>query len=77
MAKGVAILQITHGRRNEKDLFLDLPRRLEPNRLGVYAQSMNPRAKFGFLAIVVAQAMHSTEEYVTQLYEGFAPARLF
>jgi len=38
---------------------------------------MNPRAKFGFLAIVVAQAMHSTEEYVTQLYEGFAPARLF
>jgi len=36
---------------------------------------MNPQMKYGFLAIVVAQAMHSTEEYLTRLFEVFAPAR--
>ena len=40
---------------------------------------MNPvdrRAGWLFLALVVAQAAHSIEEYVFALYEVFAPARL-
>ena len=36
---------------------------------------VNPQVKYGFLAIIAAQAMHSTEEYLAQLYEVFAPAR--
>ena len=36
---------------------------------------MNPGIKYGFLAIIAAQALHSTEEYLTELYETFAPAR--
>ena len=40
---------------------------------------MNPvdrRARWLFLALVVAQAAHSLEEYLFGLYEVFAPARL-
>lgn len=34
------------------------------------------RATPGFLALVVAQATHSIEEYVGRLWESFPPARL-
>lgn len=32
--------------------------------------------RHAFLALILAQALHSIEEYVTRLYEVFAPARL-
>lgn len=36
---------------------------------------MTPRARMAFLALVVAQAGHSIEEYSTRLYDLLAPAR--
>jgi hypothetical protein len=36
---------------------------------------MSPRSKLLFLLLVIAQVAHSVEEYVTQLFEVFAPAR--
>jgi len=36
---------------------------------------MSPRSKLFFLLLVIAQAAHSVEEYVTRLFEIFAPAR--
>jgi uncharacterized protein (DUF2062 family) len=36
---------------------------------------MSPRSKLLFFALVIAQAAHSVEEYVTRLFEAFAPAR--
>ncbi len=36
---------------------------------------MEPRIRVAFLLIVVAQAVHSVEEYVFRLYDLFAPAR--
>ena len=36
---------------------------------------MSPRSKLLFLLLVIAQAAHSVEEYVTRLFEVFAPAR--
>lgn len=36
---------------------------------------MDPLARRLFLALVAVQAAHSVEEYVTRLYEVFAPAR--
>ena len=36
---------------------------------------MSPRSKLFFLLLVIAQAAHSVEEYVTRLFEVFAPAR--
>jgi hypothetical protein len=36
---------------------------------------MSPRSKNFFLLLVIAQAAHSVEEYVTRLFEVFAPAR--
>jgi hypothetical protein len=36
---------------------------------------MSPRSKLLFLLLVIAQATHSVEEYVTRLFEVFAPAR--
>jgi Protein of unknown function with HXXEE motif len=36
---------------------------------------MNRRTKFTFLALVLAQAAHSIEEYTFRLYDVFAPAR--
>jgi hypothetical protein len=36
---------------------------------------MSPRSKRLFLLLVFAQAAHSMEEYVTRLFEVFAPAR--
>ena len=36
---------------------------------------MNPRSRWTFLALVLAQAAHSIEEYVFRLYDVFAPAR--
>jgi hypothetical protein len=36
---------------------------------------MSPRSKLLFLLLVTAQAAHSVEEYVTRLFEVFAPAR--
>ena len=36
---------------------------------------MSPRSKLLFLALVIAQTAHSVEEYVTRLFETFAPAR--
>src|SRR5262245_37734959 len=36
---------------------------------------MSPRSKLLFLVLVIAQATHSVEEYVTRLFEIFAPAR--
>lgn len=35
---------------------------------------MSPRSKLMFLLLVIAQAAHSVEEYVTRLFEVFAPA---
>ncbi|HLF09761.1 MAG TPA: HXXEE domain-containing protein [Gammaproteobacteria bacterium] len=37
---------------------------------------MSRRSKLIFLFLVVAQAAHSLEEYVTRLFEVFGPARL-
>lgn len=36
---------------------------------------MNTRSRLAFLALVLAQAAHSVEEYVFRLYEVFAPVR--
>jgi hypothetical protein len=36
---------------------------------------INRKARIAFLALVIAQAAHSIEEYVFRLYEVFAPAR--
>jgi Protein of unknown function with HXXEE motif len=36
---------------------------------------MSPRSKLFFVLLVIAQAAHSVEEYVTRLFEVFAPAR--
>lgn len=36
---------------------------------------MTRRTKLAFLALVLIQAAHSTEEYLFRLYEVFAPAR--
>jgi hypothetical protein len=36
---------------------------------------MSPRSKLLFLFLIIAQASHSIEEYVTRLFEIFAPAR--
>lgn len=36
---------------------------------------MDRRTRSAFLLLVLAQAAHSVEEYVTRLYETFAPAR--
>jgi hypothetical protein len=37
---------------------------------------MSPRSRWGFLALILAQAAHSTEEYVFRLFDVFAPARV-
>ena len=36
---------------------------------------MEPRTRTAFLALVLVQAAHSSEEYVFALYDVFAPAR--
>jgi hypothetical protein len=36
---------------------------------------MDARSQFAFLALILAQAAHSVEEYVSRLYDVFAPAR--
>ena len=36
---------------------------------------MEPRAQLVFLCLILSQGAHSIEEYVTKLYEVFAPAR--
>jgi hypothetical protein len=36
---------------------------------------VGPRSRFAFLLLVLAQAAHSIEEYVTRLYEVFGPPR--
>ena len=36
---------------------------------------MNSRDRWVFLALVLAQAAHSVEEYIFRLYDVFAPAR--
>jgi Protein of unknown function with HXXEE motif len=36
---------------------------------------MSPRSRLFFLLLVIAQAAHSVEEYLTRLFEVFAPAR--
>lgn len=36
---------------------------------------MDTRSQFAFLALILAQAAHSVEEYVFRLYDVFAPAR--
>jgi len=36
---------------------------------------MEPRTRTAFLALILVQAAHSTEEYVFALYDVFAPAR--
>lgn len=36
---------------------------------------MEPRIRTAFLALIFAQAAHSTEEYVFALFDAFAPAR--
>lgn len=36
---------------------------------------MNARSQFAFLALILAQAAHSVEEYAFRLYDVFAPAR--
>jgi hypothetical protein len=36
---------------------------------------MSRKARIAFLALVIAQAAHSIEEYVFRLYDVFAPAR--
>src|SRR5215831_2386004 len=39
------------------------------------SQRMSQKARIAFLALVIAQAVHSIEEYVFRLYDLFAPAR--
>lgn len=36
---------------------------------------MDPRSRVAFLALIVAQAAHSVEEYVFRLFDVLAPAR--
>ena len=36
---------------------------------------MTARDRWAFLALILAQALHSVEEYIFRLYEVFAPAR--
>jgi hypothetical protein len=36
---------------------------------------MSPRSRWAFLALILAQAAHSAEEYVFRLFDVFAPAR--
>jgi hypothetical protein len=36
---------------------------------------MDTRSQFAFLALILAQAAHSFEEYIFRLYDVFAPAR--
>jgi hypothetical protein len=36
---------------------------------------INQKARFGFLILVIAQLLHSIEEFVFRLYDVFAPAR--
>ena len=36
---------------------------------------MSPRSRWAFLVLILAQAAHSTEEYVFRLFDVFAPAR--
>jgi len=36
---------------------------------------VNQKARFGFLALVIAQTLHSIEEYVFRLYDVFPTAR--
>lgn len=36
---------------------------------------LNTRSEFAFLALILAQAAHSIEEYVFRLYHVFSPAR--
>ena len=36
---------------------------------------MEPRGRRAFLALIIAQAAHSVEEYVFRLYDVFPPAR--
>jgi hypothetical protein len=36
---------------------------------------MDARTRVAFLALILAQAAHSIEEYLSRLYEVFAPAR--
>ena len=36
---------------------------------------MDSRSRLAFLILVLAQAMHSVEEYVFKLYDVFGPAR--
>jgi hypothetical protein len=38
--------------------------------------TLSGRSRLLFLLLVIAQVAHSVEEYVTRLYEVFAPARL-
>ena len=37
--------------------------------------TMSPRSRWAFLALILAQAAHSIEEYVFRLFDVFAPAR--
>ena len=37
--------------------------------------SVSPRSRWAFLALILAQAAHSIEEYVFRLFDVFAPAR--
>jgi hypothetical protein len=46
------------------------------DRRSAVLPGMSRRSKLWFLLLVIAQAAHSLEEYVTRLYEVFAPARL-
>ena len=39
-------------------------------------ETLAHRSQFAFLLLVLAQAAHSVEEYLTRLYDLFAPARL-
>jgi hypothetical protein len=43
--------------------------------LNAAATSMSPRSRSAFLALILAQAAHSIEEYVFRLFDVFAPAR--
>ena len=36
---------------------------------------MSPRIRWAFLALILGQAAHSTEEYVFRLFDVFGPAR--
>jgi hypothetical protein len=43
--------------------------------LNTAATSMSPRSRWAFLALILAQAAHSIEEYLFRLFDVFAPAR--